>query len=58
MAICALCGEDVESVSHAAEKWLIEAIKEDHPDWVEDDGSCRKCIEYYKSLDDVVEKQD
>ncbi len=58
MASCALCGKEVDSVTHIAEHWLINNIKEDHPEWVEKDGSCKKCIDYYKSLDDVVEKRD
>ena len=55
---CPLCGENVkpgELRAHAAldderfrEGLVIARIKEDHPDWVEADGACERCIEYYR----------
>jgi len=54
MEKCALCNNEVESITHIAEQWLIETIREENPDWISDDGACEKCIDYYKSLDDIV----
>ena len=54
MEKCKLCGNEVESITHIAEQWLIDTIKEKNPHWVEQDGACQKCIDYYKSLDDIV----
>ncbi|MDD5195096.1 MAG: hypothetical protein PHQ96_05440 [Candidatus Omnitrophica bacterium] len=30
--------------------YIIERIKLDHPGWVQKDGACSKCVEYYKNL--------
>ena len=57
MAICALCGHEIDSVSHIMEQFVIDAIKKDHPDWKQQDGSCSKCIEYYKRLDNPADAQ-
>ena len=54
MEKCALCNNEVESITHIAEQWLIEIIREKNPQWVSDDGACEKCIDYYKSLEDIV----
>ena len=53
MDICKLCNNEVDSLTHFAEQWLLETIKEKNPHWVENDGACQKCIDYYKSLDDI-----
>jgi hypothetical protein len=55
---CPLCGETVpedEILAHAGKDdarfrdgLVIARIKQDHPDWVEADGACPKCIEYYQ----------
>jgi len=49
---CNLCGEVVkddlkEFVEHT-ENHIIDLIKKDHPDWVENNGLCRKCHDYHK----------
>ena len=31
------------------EQHIIDRIKEAHPEWVEEDGVCKPCAEYYKS---------
>ena len=33
---------------------MLDMIQQDHPDWVEKDGACLPCVEYYKGLDDAV----
>jgi hypothetical protein len=55
---CPICGETVlfgEMRAHAAadnrrfqDGLVIARIKQDHPEWVEADDACPKCIEYYR----------
>ncbi|MGI9534247.1 MAG: hypothetical protein ACR2NW_04805 [Thermodesulfobacteriota bacterium] len=54
MEKCTLCENEVDSITHIAEQWLIDTIRDKNPDWVAEDGACQKCIDYYKSLDDLV----
>lgn len=49
---CPLCGRTMERnlvlfLSHTDEH-IIDKIKEEHPEWVEADGVCKPCAEYYK----------
>lgn len=49
---CSVCKETIEDnlivyIDHT-EKHIIEEIKAKHPEWVERDGICRKCVDYYK----------
>lgn len=49
---CGVCQEKVEGdllvyINHT-EKHIIDEIKDSHPDWVEKNGICRKCVEYYR----------
>ncbi|MEW6008711.1 MAG: hypothetical protein AB1629_03670 [Candidatus Omnitrophota bacterium] len=52
--ICPICQKKVDaSIIKActeAEKYVIENIRRSHPEWVEKDGACPKCIDYYKNL--------
>ena len=48
---CAACnavvtGDVLAYVDHT-EKHIVDLIKHDHPDWVDKDGLCKKCLEYY-----------
>jgi len=52
---CPVCENETESLSNIVEREVIQMIKRDHPNWVESDGSCQKCVEYYDALDDIVE---
>ena len=55
---CPLCGENVkagEIRAHAVldderfrEGLVIARIKQDHPEWVEADGACGQCLEFYR----------
>ncbi len=49
---CPVCGknlkEDLPEYMDHTEKHIIDVIKEKHPEWVEKDGLCHKCLEYYK----------
>jgi hypothetical protein len=38
-----------------AEHWLLAEIAKEHPDWTAADGACRKCVDYYRSLDDAIQ---
>lgn len=51
MAFCKLCNMSTLDPRHETEHFVIESIVESHPEWVEDNGSCAKCLEYYDSLD-------
>jgi len=49
---CPLCGREIARnlvlfLSHG-EQHIIDQIKEEHPEWVEADGVCRPCAEYYR----------
>jgi len=52
--VCPICKEKksnmVIDTCSSAYKYIIERIKADHPDWVENDGACPKCVEHYKDL--------
>lgn len=54
MRNCPICGSQLAPESAAlhvmAERWVIEQIREDHPEWVESDGACPKCLEFYSKL--------
>jgi hypothetical protein len=54
MPTCKICNEEVDSLSQVAERWVLDFIKKQHPQWVQEDGACPKCIEYYESLDNVI----
>ena len=51
--LCSACGAKVNAdmlvYREHVNKHVIDLIKTDHPDWVEHDGVCRKCVEYYES---------
>lgn len=51
---CTLCGQEAEDLYSIAEKYVLDLIKSEHPEWVESDGACSKCIEYYNALDVAV----
>lgn len=50
--ICPTCGKGLPRellviIPHT-EGHIVDAIKEKHPDWIESNGICKKCYEYYK----------
>ena len=57
---CPICGDIVpmrELLTHAVEDdrrfqdgRTIARIKQDHPEWIEADGACPKCVEYYRKI--------
>lgn len=52
---CSLCKNETDDLYQIAEQAVLDMIKKDNPEWIERDGTCEKCIEYYKSLDDAIE---
>jgi len=50
---CSACGVKVSGdmliYRDHMNKHIIDLIKTDHPNWVEQDGICKKCVEYYES---------
>ncbi len=34
-------------ISHT-EEHIIDVVKKAHPDWIEKNGLCKRCYEYYK----------
>ncbi|MCA9401530.1 MAG: hypothetical protein KC713_07870 [Candidatus Omnitrophica bacterium] len=50
--ICSLCQQsvdgDVSDLKIHTEAHIIDIIKNKHPDWVEDDGLCPKCLQYFR----------
>ena len=30
------------------EDHIVDLVKHDHPDWVESNGMCQKCLQYYE----------
>lgn len=52
--VCPVCKKitdtKVVDVCVTAYNYLIERIKEEHPEWVEKDGVCPRCVEYYEKM--------
>ena len=51
---CSVCGtvleeDDVKRYIEHTHRHIIDAIKKKNPDWVEDDGVCPKCWDYFRS---------
>ncbi len=53
-SLCPLCGTlvppDLLELHAWAEDWVLETIREKNPSWVDSDGACEKCVEYYQKL--------
>jgi len=50
---CSVCQaevpDDLVVFMNHTEGHIVEEIKAKHPDWVENDGLCQKCVDYYKN---------
>ncbi len=49
---CSVCGKSVSNdlkilIQHT-EEHIVDIIKKKHPEWIEKDGVCQKCVEYYR----------
>ena len=56
---CPLCGEAIpagelqthmEADNEEIQAVVINAIKQQHPEWVEKDGTCARCWDHYRRL--------
>ena len=51
---CPLCGKEHDELIYTLEKKLavkfIKKIREEHPQWVQTDGGCERCMNFYKNL--------
>ncbi len=51
---CQICNRTVDescALTHVkTEEYLLDLIKKDHPEWKEDKGACRECVDYYREL--------
>ncbi len=49
--VCPLCNENVEKLIYRfhidSERQVIERIKQEYPEWAENDGACSRCADYY-----------
>lgn len=52
--ICPVCKKETDAnmidICNSAYKYVMERIKARHPEWLEKDGACPKCVEYYKKI--------
>lgn len=50
---CSVCNQDVSgdlvNVTSHTEVHIVDLIKHDHPQWVEANGVCQKCLDYYRA---------
>ena len=50
--VCPTCAktmpQDLQVIIPHTEEHIIDVVKKEHPDWVEKDGLCKRCHEYYK----------
>ena len=49
---CPICQDSIKDelaayIQHT-EGHIVEVIKAKHPDWIEGDGLCQKCLDYYR----------
>ncbi len=51
---CSLCGDEVASERWTAhrdiENFVLVEIRRLHPEWIERDGACHRCIRAYRLL--------
>ncbi len=49
---CSVCNQvvdgDLVAFQDHTEDHIIDVIKSKNPDWVESDGVCQKCVEYFR----------
>lgn len=50
--VCPICNaelpRELENIIEHTDAHIVDVIKKSHPKWVEKDGTCRKCYEWYK----------
>ncbi len=43
-----------DTLAEQIESSVLDMIKKHNPQWVETDGSCKKCMTYYENLDKLI----
>ncbi|MGE0266983.1 MAG: hypothetical protein AB7S78_00825 [Candidatus Omnitrophota bacterium] len=50
---CSVCNQTVSGdlvyFKEHTDRHIIDLVKHDHPDWVDTNGLCPQCVEYYRS---------
>jgi len=46
--------EKRKKLTRIAEQYVLDTIRYEHPDWIDQNGECQKCYAYYESLGDIV----
>lgn len=50
--ICSVCKKRISgglvALQDHTDEHIIDLLKADHPDWVEADGICQKCLDHYR----------
>jgi hypothetical protein len=49
---CLLCGRTLTNreLHDAVEEQVIETIRSEHPEWTEENGTCKSCVVHYRDL--------
>lgn len=51
---CPLCEQQVDEFKYdlheSVDRVVLDWIRRQHPDWVEEDGACPRCLEYYRQM--------
>lgn len=54
MITCPLCEQPVEELKYplheSVDRVVVDWIKRQHPDWVEEDGTCQRCLDFYREV--------
>ena len=49
---CGVCNKEIEGdlmiFKEHVEHHIVEEIVKNYPEWAEKDGTCQKCLEFYK----------
>lgn len=49
---CTICGRTISDreLHETLENHIIDAIGQEHPEWMESDGACARCVEHYRRI--------
>ncbi|MFQ5743614.1 MAG: hypothetical protein ACE5HV_08495 [Acidobacteriota bacterium] len=54
MVTCPLCAQSVEELEYAlhesVDRVVLDWIRRQHPDWVDEDGVCKRCVDLYRAM--------
>ena len=50
--LCSVCNQKVSAdlmvYKMHTENHIVDLVKHDHPNWIESNGLCQKCLKYYE----------